>query len=167
MGTTEKVMILMGSKNDWASMKGCCETLRSFGVVYRVHVASAHRTPERVEKLIREGEANGIEVFIAAAGMAAHLAGAVAAKTTRPVIGVPMAGSALQGFDALLSTVQMPPGIPVLTVAVGHPGAVNAAIAAVQILALHDAELRQRLASHRVELARSIEKQDQELEQEK
>jgi phosphoribosylaminoimidazole carboxylase PurE protein len=113
MGTTEKVMILMGSKNDWASMKGCCETLRSFGVVYRVHVASAHRTPERVEKLIREGEANGIEVFIAAAGMAAHLAGAVAAKTTRPVIGVPMAGSALQGFDALLSTVQMPPGIPV------------------------------------------------------
>lgn len=156
----------MGSKSDWPVMKRCSDQLKAFGIEHRVHVASAHRTPARVESLIAEAENAGTEVFIAAAGMAAHLAGAVAAKTTRPVIGVPMVSDAFLGLDATLSTVNMPPGIPVLTVSAGKAGATNAAIAAAQILATSDTALRERLQQNRREMVAKIEAQDRELAQE-
>ncbi|MBN1475180.1 5-(carboxyamino)imidazole ribonucleotide mutase [Candidatus Sumerlaeota bacterium] len=162
-----KVLILMGSKSDWPTMAACSERLDEIGVPHAVHVASAHRSPRRVETLVREAEAAGVGVLIAAAGMAAHLAGAVAAQTTRPVIGVPMASSPLQGFDALLSTVQMPPGMPVLTMAVGKPGAINAAEAAAQILALADADLASRLETRRRALPDKIAEQDDQLSKER
>lgn len=161
-----RVLILMGSKSDWPQMKACSGVLDELGVPHAVRVASAHRTPERVESLVREGEKAGVRVFIAAAGMAAHLAGAVAARTSRPVIGVPMASSPLQGFDALLSTVQMPPGLPVLTVTLDKPGAKNAAIAAAQILAVADEELYKRLAAYRQQMAADVESQNEAIARE-
>lgn len=139
------VLILMGSESDRDVMSRSGETLAELGISHRLEVASAHRTPDRVRRLVTEGEVAGVQVFICGAGMAAHLAGMVAAHTVRPVIGVPLAGSALSGFDALLSTVQMPRGVPVATVAVGSHGAVNAALLAAQILALSDRQLEQRL----------------------
>ncbi len=129
-------------------MEKTVKTLDEFGIPSHLEVASAHRTPAKVATLVREGEKNGVQVFVAAAGMAAHLAGAVAANTIRPVIGVPLSGSALNGMDSLLSTVQMPKGIPVATVAIGDHGAINAGFLAAQIIAMGDpgvaAKLRER-----------------------
>ncbi|GAB4325916.1 MAG: 5-(carboxyamino)imidazole ribonucleotide mutase [Candidatus Zixiibacteriota bacterium] len=144
-----KVLILMGSESDRETMNRAVTTLEELNVPCRLEVASAHRTPNRVRQLVTDGEANGVEVFICGAGMAAHLAGAVAAITSRPVIGVPLDGSPLKGLDSLLSTVQMPRGVPVATVAIGSHGAVNAGVLAAQIVAVGDPELRQRLAERR------------------
>lgn len=142
-----KVAVLMGSANDGEKMAGAAEVLRRFGVECSEHVMSAHRTPAAVAEFAREARDNGYGVVICGAGMAAHLAGAVAAHTTLPVIGVPLSGGALNGVDALYATVQMPRGIPVATVAID--GATNAGILAAQILALTDAGLAERLAGFR------------------
>lgn len=130
-----EVLILMGSASDWKHLRGAVEVLDGLGVSFEVHVSSAHRTPERTVGLVRSAEAGGCRVFICAAGMAAHLGGVVAAHTVRPVLGVPLPGGVLDGVDALLSTVQMPGGIPVATFAVGSAGARNAAFFAAQIIA--------------------------------
>lgn len=150
------VVILMGSRNDWEIMKAAADTLREFGVSHEARVLSAHRTPRETADYVRTADAAGTQVFIAAAGMAAHLAGAVAAHTTRPVLGVPLAASDLNGLDALLATVQMPPGIPVGTLAIGKAGAVNAALLAVSILSLQRPELRAALDDRRRRNAASI-----------
>lgn len=144
---TKKVAILMGSANDADKMAPAREQLERFGVEHEVWAMSAHRTPQAVQEFVRSARANGFGVIIAAAGMAAHLAGACAAHTTLPVIGVPLSGGALDGIDSLYSTVQMPPGMPVATVAVN--GAGNAALLAVQILAVTDEDLGAKLAEHR------------------
>jgi 5-(carboxyamino)imidazole ribonucleotide mutase len=134
--TANEVTILMGSASDWKHLKGAAEVLEQLGVRFTAHVSSAHRTPERTIQLVRQAEESGCKVFICAAGMAAHLAGVVAAHTTRPVLGVPLPGGVLDGVDALLSTVQMPSGIPVATFAVGPAGAKNAAVFAAQVVGL-------------------------------
>jgi 5-(carboxyamino)imidazole ribonucleotide mutase len=141
-----KIIILMGSASDLPIVQKTAQTLDDFGVPFEVHILSAHRTPQETAELTQNAAQRGIEVIIAAAGMAAHLAGAAAANTTLPVIGIPIAAT-LGGIDALLATAQMPPGIPVATV--GIDGAINAAILAVQILATHDTALQQRLTAHR------------------
>ena len=151
------VSILMGSKNDFGVMEECAKTLEKFGVMYEVVVSSAHRSPDRTHKYVKEAEAKGAKVFIAAAGMAAHLAGVVASLTTKPVIGVPMKGGVMEGMDALLSTVQMPGGMPVGTVAIGSAGAVNSAYLAMQILAIEDEELAAKLKEDRVLKAKKVE----------
>ena len=130
-----EVLILMGSASDWKHLRGAVEVLEGLGVSFEVHVSSAHRTPARTVDLVRSAEAGGCRVYICAAGMAAHLAGVVAAHTVRPVLGVPLPGGVLDGVDALLSTVQMPGGIPVATFAVGSAGARNAAFFAAQVIA--------------------------------
>lgn len=158
-----KVAILMGSASDLDAMKKAAEVLAENGVPHEVRVLSAHRTPERVAEFARAAEANGFRVIIAGAGAAAHLAGAVAANTTLPVIGVPLAGSALNGLDALLATVQMPGGVPVATMAIGPAGAKNAAIFALQILAQSDEALRARLAEMRKRMAAEAEAADQKV----
>jgi 5-(carboxyamino)imidazole ribonucleotide mutase len=150
------VAVLMGSKSDWDVMKNCRDTLGNFGVECECRVLSAHRTPAETAEFVKGAEARGIEVIIAAAGMAAHLAGAVAAHTTLPVLGVPMKGGAVDGLDALLSTVMMPRGIPVATLAIGKAGAVNAAILSVQILANKRPELRKKLIADRAAQAEKI-----------
>ena len=132
------VLILMGSDSDAPVMQGAVDVLREFGIPCEMTVASAHRSPERVMRLVREAPAAACRLFIVGAGAAAHLAGVVAAHTTLPVIGVPIDSSALKGLDALLSTVQMPPGVPVATVSIGKPGATNAGVLAAQILAVGD-----------------------------
>ena len=144
-----RVGVLMGSKSDWTTMAETARTLQSLGIPFEAHVASAHRTPDKVLAYCETAESRGLKVIIAAAGGAAHLAGVCAGKTLLPVLGVPMKGWALDGMDALLATVQMPAGIPVGTLAVGKAGAVNAALMAAAILALEDAPLRQRLAAFR------------------
>ncbi len=154
MSEKETVLILFGSESDRSVMEEAAKVLESFGVPSRMEVASAHRTPDRVRDLVLGAPAQGVRVFIAGAGMASHLAGAVAAHTTLPVIGVPLAGSALSGADALYSTVQMPPGVPVATVAIGSAGAKNAAVLAVQILALSDRALALKLEDLKARLAR-------------
>jgi phosphoribosylaminoimidazole carboxylase PurE protein len=146
---TPRVLILIGSESDREVMSETCETLDSLGIANRLEVASAHRSPERVLALLEEAEKGGTAVYICGAGMAAHLAGMVAAHTARPVIGVPLAGSALSGIDSLLSTVQMPKGVPVATVAIGSHGAINAAILAAQILAVGDPSIHDRLIALR------------------
>lgn len=151
-----RVAILMGSKNDWEVMKTTSETLKTFGIAHEAKVLSAHRTPHEASAYISSAKDRGIQVIIAAAGGAAHLAGVCAAHTILPIIGVPMEGWALKGLDALLSTVQMPPGIPVATVAIGKPGATNAALLAIQIMALQDPALAQKLLDHRDENRRTI-----------
>lgn len=158
------VMVLMGSRSDWATMQETVAELRRLGVPCEAHVASAHRTPERTVELVRQGERNGVRVFVCGAGMAAHLAGVVAAHTVRPVIGVPLAGGLAEGLDALLATVQMPAGVPVATVAVGTAGARNAAILAAQILALGDPTLADRLAVQRQLAAMAVAEADGELQ---
>jgi len=141
------VAVVMGSDSDMVVMQNCIEQLGYFGIEPAVRIISAHRTPQIAAEFAQTAAKNGIKVIIAAAGMAAHLAGALAAKTTLPVIGVPMiSSSGLEGIDALLSTLQMPPGVPVATVAIGKTGAKNAAVLAVQILALTDNNLREKLA---------------------
>ncbi len=143
------VSIMMGSKSDYEIMSECAKTLEKFGVKYELIISSAHRSPKRTKEYIKEAEEKGAKVFIEAAGMAAHLAGAVAAYTTKPVLGVPMPGSALASMDSLFSTVQMPGGIPVGTLAVGKAGAKNAAYLAMQILALNDETLAKALKQDR------------------
>jgi len=151
------VTIFLGSGSDFDVIKDGLVILKEFGVPFDLEVTSAHRSPERTLKLIREAEEKGTEVFIAVAGKAAHLAGVVAAHTVRPVIGVPVESAALAGMDALLSTVQMPKGIPVATVALGKAGGANAALLAVQILALNDAGLRKKLTAHRKTMTEEVE----------
>ena len=150
------VLVLMGSPSDESTMEDAAKTLQKFGVPFRVAVASAHRTPDKVRELVREAEKDGCRVFIAGAGWAAHLAGVVASLTVRPVIGVPIPSSPLNGLDSLLSTVQMPAGIPVATVALGNGGAQNAALLAVSILALSDDSLRTKLEGYRKEMAEEL-----------
>ena len=147
-----RVAVLMGSDSDLPVMKDCAKVLEEYGLEYDLRVLSAHRSPEETARYAREARDQGVQVFICAAGGAAHLAGAVAAQTTLPVIGVPLASSPLQGFDALLSTVQMPPGVPVATVGVGPMGAANAGHLAASILALADPDLRQRLEQRRARM---------------
>jgi 5-(carboxyamino)imidazole ribonucleotide mutase len=158
------VSIIMGSKSDYDVMKSCAETLESFGIPYELIVSSAHRSPDRTKDYIIEAEKKGSQVFIAAAGMAAHLAGVLASKTTKPIIGVPMKGGVMDGMDAMLSTVQMPSGMPVATVAIGKAGAINAAYLAMQILALQDSELHQKLMDDRVAKAKQVETDSLEIE---
>jgi len=144
---TAPVAVVIGSDSDMDVMQSCVKQLCDFGIEPVVRIISAHRTPQVAAEFAQNAAKNGIKVIIAAAGMAAHLAGALAAKTTLPVIGVPLiSSSGLEGIDALLSTLQMPPGVPVATVAIGKAGAKNAAILAVQILALADSNLREKLA---------------------
>ena len=144
---TSPVAVVMGSDSDMDVMQNCIEQLGYFGIEPAVRIISAHRTPQVAAEFAQNAAKNGIKVIIAAAGMAAHLAGALAAKTILPVIGVPLiSSSGLEGIDALLSTLQMPPGVPVATVAIGKAGAKNAAVLAVQILALADSNLREKLA---------------------
>ncbi len=153
---TPLISVLMGSKSDWDVMKATSETLTKFGVAHECRVLSAHRTPAACVEYVSAAEKRGTKVMIAAAGGAAHLAGVVAAHTTLPVLGVPMESAALKGLDSLLSTVQMPGGIPVGTLAIGKAGATNAALLAIAILALSDAKLRQQLHDFRAEQTRKI-----------
>lgn len=152
-----KVLVIMGSDSDLPVMEEAAAMLDYFGIPYYMTIASAHRTPARTMKIVGDGEKNGVEVIIAGAGMAAHLPGVVASHTALPVIGVPLAASQLNGMDALLSIVQMPPGIPVATVALGKAGAKNAGILAAQILALKDPKIAKKLLAHRKSMASEIE----------
>jgi phosphoribosylamine--glycine ligase len=151
------VLILMGSDSDAPVMQASVDVLREFGIACEMTVASAHRSPERVQRLIREAPSRGVKLFIVGAGAAAHLAGVVAAHSTMPVIGVPIDSSALKGLDALLSTVQMPPGVPVATVSIGKPGATNAGVLAAQILAVGNADVRARLDAYKKKLTEKVE----------
>lgn len=151
------VLILMGSDSDAPVMQGAVDVLAEFQIPCEMTVASAHRSPERVMRLVSEAPGRGVKLFIVGAGAAAHLAGVVAAHSTLPVIGVPIDSSALKGWDALLSTVQMPPGVPVATVSIGKPGATNAGVLAAQILALTDASMAERLRAYKKKLADKVE----------
>jgi phosphoribosylamine--glycine ligase len=164
MQVKPQVGIVMGSDSDLSIMEGAVAVLKKFGVSFEMTVASAHRTPERAARFAAEARQRGIKVIIAGAGQAAHLAGAMAAQTTLPVIGVPIDASSLQGLDALLSTVQMPPGIPVATVAIGKPGATNAGILAVQILATSDESLAALLTEYKKEMAAQVARKAKLLE---
>jgi 5-(carboxyamino)imidazole ribonucleotide mutase len=157
------VSIIVGSDSDLPSLQGAARVLEEFGVPYRISIASAHRTPQRVKECVRSAEQEGARVFIAVAGMAAALPGVVAAETTCPVIGVPMEGKSLSGMDALFSIAQMPPGIPVAAVAIGKAGATNAALLAVEILAVSDDALRDTLAQYRGKMAAGIIAKDKKL----
>ena len=150
-----RVAVIMGSRSDWETMEHCVKTLQKLEIAHEVRVLSAHRTPHALEAYVADAEAGGVEVFVAAAGGAAHLAGTVASQTVRPVLGIPM-GTQLGGLDSLLSTVQMPAGIPVATLAIGRAGAVNAALLAAAIIGLSDAEIEVRLRSYREEQAQEI-----------
>lgn len=159
----KKVSVVMGSASDQPVVQKTLDTLESFGAAWEVHICSAHRTPAQAQELARGARERGVGVFIAAAGMAAHLAGAIAANTTLPVIGLPLRSACLDGVDALLSTVQMPSGIPVATVAVN--GAVNAALLSLQILAVEDSALAQKLQEKREQDAARVLAADKELQQ--
>jgi phosphoribosylamine---glycine ligase len=155
--TNISVLILMGSDSDAPVMQGAVDLLKELGIPCEMTVASAHRSPERVMRLVSEAPGRGVKVFIVGAGAAAHLAGVVAAHTAMPVIGVPIDSSALKGWDALLSTVQMPPGVPVATVSIGKPGATNAAVLAAQILAVGDKAVADRVVAYKTKLAEKVE----------
>lgn len=157
------VLILMGSDSDAPIMQAAVDVLRDLGIASEMTVASAHRSPERVMRLVREAPGRGVKLFIVGAGAAAHLAGVVAAHTTMPVIGVPIDSSALKGLDALLSTVQMPPGVPVATVSIGKPGATNAGILAAQILGVGDPAVAARLDAHKKTMALKVEQAAEKL----
>lgn len=154
--TRPLVGVVMGSSSDWETMQHCAERLEALGVPFEARVLSAHRTPDELVAWVRDAESRGVEVFVAAAGMAAALPGAVAAQTLLPVLGVPMESKLLGGLDSLLSMVQMPGGIPVGVLAVGKAGAVNAAILATQVLAAAHPELRDAVATNRAEQAEAI-----------
>jgi len=154
--TVPRVSIVMGSANDWEIMQQAARALQDFGVAYDARVISAHRSPDLLLDYIKESSAQGVQCFIAGAGGAAHLAGVIAGKTTLPVLGVPMPSKYLKGMDSLLSTVQMPKGIPVATFAIGEAGAANAGLFAISMLALHDAQLAQKLAEYRKQQAAQI-----------
>lgn len=160
-----KVAIVAGSDSDLEIINETCQTLKKFGVDFYVSVTSAHRTPEKVKDFLKKVDEQNCEIIIAAAGMAAHLPGVMAAHTTKPVIGIPIPSGSLNGVDALLSIIQMPGGIPVATVSIGKAGAKNAAILAVQILSLKYLELKQKLENYKNELAESVIKKDNELQQ--
>lgn len=159
-----KVLIVVGSETDLPVMEEASKALSEFGVASRMAIASAHRAPAKAAALAAQAAGEGVRVIIAGAGFAAHLAGALAANTTLPVIGVPLEASALSGIDALLSTVQMPAGLPVATVAIGKAGARNAAILAVEILALSDEGLTKKLAAFRARMAEKVEEADRRLQ---
>ena len=159
------VGILMGSDTDFPVMDEAGKTLDKFGIPYEMEVVSAHRTPARAHEYATTAASRGLKVLIAAAGAAAHLAGVIAANTTLPVIGVPMATSALNGLDALLATVQMPAGIPVATMAIDKAGAVNAAILAAEILGTSDAGIARRLVAHKQDMAQSVAEKNKRLKQ--
>ena len=159
-----KVAVIMGSDSDWLTVKGACAQLKALGIPYEAHILSAHRTPAAAADFAKSACANGFGVIVCAAGMAAHLAGAFAANTTLPVIGIPMKGGAADGLDALLSTVQMPSGIPVATVALN--GAKNAAWLAAEILALADEGLTEKLAAARTEMENQIAEKEDKLQAE-
>jgi 5-(carboxyamino)imidazole ribonucleotide mutase len=161
------VGILMGSDTDFAVMSEAGKTLDKFGIGYEMEVVSAHRTPARAHEYAATAAGRGLKVVIAAAGAAAHLAGVIAAGTTLPVIGVPMATSPLHGLDALLATVQMPGGIPVATMAIDKAGATNAAIFAAEILGTSDPEIARRLVEHKKDLARSVAQKNERLKQQR
>jgi phosphoribosylaminoimidazole carboxylase PurE protein len=158
-----RVAVVFGSDSDWPVMEKCVEQLRAFGETPVVEVMSAHRNPERVQAFASSAEADGIEVIIAAAGMSNALAGAIAAHTCLPVIGVPLVSGSLQGIDALLSTLQMPPGIPVATVSVGEAGAKNAALLAVQIIARQDEKLAAAYRKFKADQAKAVEAKNKKL----
>ena len=158
------VAILMGSENDLPDMQAAADVLKQLGIKYEIKVTSAHRTPAATQQYIGDAVERGCQVFICGAGLAAHLAGATAAHTTKPVIGVPIDAGPLQGFDALLSTVQMPGGIPVATVAIGKAGAKNAGYLAAQILSLSDSDLAERVKAERAANAEKVQAQDQALQ---
>lgn len=159
------VTVFLGSDSDFDVIEGGLDILKDFGVPFTLEVTSAHRSPERTVRLVREAEERGTAVFIAVAGKAAHLAGVVAAHTVRPVIGVPVEGGALSGMDALFSTVQMPKGIPVATVALGKAGGANAALLALEILAVGDAGLREKLVAYRKKMADKVEANSRKLQE--
>ncbi|MBI5632585.1 MAG: 5-(carboxyamino)imidazole ribonucleotide mutase [Nitrospirae bacterium] len=159
-----KVLIIMGSDSDLPVMEETAKVLADFNIPCSMTVASAHRTPQRTASVIRDAEKKGVEVIIGAAGMAAHLPGVIASHTVLPVIGVPLDASSLNGMDALLSIVQMPPGIPVATVSIGKAGAKNAAILAAQILARKDPQLTQKLLDHRKKMAKEVEEKARKVE---
>jgi phosphoribosylamine--glycine ligase len=152
-----EVMILMGSDSDAPVMQAAVDVLNEFGVANEMTVASAHRSPERVMRLVADAPGRGVKIFIVGAGAAAHLAGVVAAHSTLPVIGVPIDSSALKGLDALLSTVQMPPGVPVATVSIGKPGATNAGVLAAQIIGVGDRAMVAKLMDYKKKLAEKVE----------
>jgi 5-(carboxyamino)imidazole ribonucleotide mutase len=160
-----KVLILMGSDSDLPVMEETSRVLTEFGIPFEMHVSSAHRSPARTGELAREAAGRGIRVIVAGAGMAAHLAGVVAAETVLPVIGVPLAGGALNGVDALYAMVQMPGGIPVATMAIGKAGAKNAGLLAVQMLSLADPSLGAALVAYREKMAADVAARDSELQQ--
>lgn len=160
----KKVAVIMGSDSDWPVVKGACAQLKEFGIPYEAHILSAHRTPAAAADFARNARKNGFGVLICAAGMAAHLAGAFAGNTTLPVIGIPMRGGTMDGLDALLSTVQMPPGVPVAAVAVN--GAKNAAVLAAQILAVADDGLAAKLDAAREAMAAQIAEKEAQLQSE-
>ena len=159
------VGILMGSDTDLPVMSEAAKTLEKFGVPFEMHVMSAHRTPQKAHEYATSAASRGIRVLIVGAGAAAHLAGVIAANTTLPVIGVPLATSALNGLDALLATVQMPGGIPVATMAIDKAGATNAAVFAAEILGLSDAQIAQRLVEHKKDLVRGVEEKNTRLQE--
>jgi phosphoribosylaminoimidazole carboxylase PurE protein len=159
------VGIIMGSDSDVEVMQEAGKILKQFGVPYEIGVYSAHRSPHRTADYVRSARERGLKLIIAGAGASAHLAGVTAAETTIPVIGVPIGSSPLLGFDALLSTVQMPPGVPVATMGVGKSGATNAGIFAVQILALEDEKLMQRLADHKENLEKSVAEKSKQVQE--
>jgi phosphoribosylaminoimidazole carboxylase PurE protein len=158
-----KVLIVMGSDSDLPVMQETEKVLKDFRIPYDITVASAHRSPERTTKLTKDAEKNGVEVIIAGAGSAAHLAGVIASHTILPVVGVPIDSSPLKGVDALFSTVQMPPGIPVATMAVGKAGAINAAIFAVQILMSKNASLKKALRAYKKKMVKEVERKSAKL----
>lgn len=158
------VLIVMGSDSDLPTMQEAADILKKFGVPFEMRISSAHRCPQRTAELAAGASARGIRLIIAGAGMAAHLAGVVAAETTLPVIGVPMPGGALNGVDALYSTVQMPGGIPVATMAIGKAGAKNAGIFAVQVLALNDVSMAESLRAYRAEMTEEVKRKDAALQ---
>ncbi len=157
------VGILMGSDSDLPVMEEAAKVLKDFGIPYEITISSAHRTPKRTSEYARNAEKRGIRIIIAGAGSAAHLAGFIAAETALPVIGVPIDSSSLNGLDALLSTVQMPGGVPVASMAIGKAGAKNAGIFAVEILSVSDARLRKKLKAFRLKLAKQVEEKAKKL----
>jgi phosphoribosylaminoimidazole carboxylase PurE protein len=159
-----RVLIIMGSDSDLPVMEAAGNILMKFNIPFDITVSSAHRSPERTVKLVRDAEKKGNQVIIAGAGAAAHLAGVIAARTTLPVIGVPIDSSPLKGVDALYSTVQMPPGIPVAAMAIGKAGAKNAAIYAAQILALNDAKIAGALKDYKKQMAKEVAKKARKVE---
>lgn len=160
------VAVVMGSRSDLANLKGAFDILREFGISFEARIISAHRTPDTASDFAKNAEAEGIKIIICAAGMAAHLGGVIAAHTVLPVIGIPMASAPFNGFDALLAMVQMPPGIPVATVTAGSAGAKNAALLAVEMLALSDESLKIKLKDFRVRQTEKVIADDKALNEE-